>query len=110
MKSSPKNNVAPITGPRPMPFSVHLFMPRSGSDTLEDSLGIERLTVERKNLTDILRENPRCRFLRITEDVRGRRDTVIVPAAGLRLLRDALDRLIEVDEKHLRPASTLPPV
>jgi hypothetical protein len=43
----------------------------------------ERLQIERKTFTLSLRENPRGRFLRITEDVSGRHDTVIVPAPGL---------------------------
>jgi hypothetical protein len=30
-----------------------------------------------------LKENPRGRFLRITEDVNGRRDNVIIPSTGL---------------------------
>lgn len=99
----------PVATPERTTFSVHMLMPKSEAGTPEDALGIERLTVERKALTFILRENPRGRFLRITEDVGGRRDTVIVPAAGLRQMRDALDRLIEVDEKHPRPMSVLPP-
>ncbi len=107
----PPPHVAPsqMTGPMATTFSVITLMPKPGVGTSEDSLGIERLTVERKALTFILRENPRGRFLRITEDVGGRRDTVIVPAAGLRQMRDALDRLIELDEKHPRPVSILPP-
>ncbi|MFM8470095.1 MAG: RNA-binding protein [Limisphaerales bacterium] len=49
----------------------------------EDSLRTEKLTVERKLFIFTLRENPRGRFLRITEDVQGRRDTIIIPASGL---------------------------
>ncbi|MCZ7637302.1 MAG: RNA-binding protein [Verrucomicrobia bacterium] len=43
----------------------------------------ERIQIERKTFTLSLRENPRGRFLRITEDVGGRHDTIIVPAPGL---------------------------
>lgn len=43
----------------------------------------ERLQIERKTFTLSLRENPRGQFLRITEDVAGRHDTIIVPAPGL---------------------------
>jgi hypothetical protein len=49
----------------------------------EKTLCSERLQVERKVFTLSLRENPRGRFLRITEDVSGRHDTVIIPAPGL---------------------------
>src|SRR5476651_2574020 len=36
----------------------------------------ETITVERKNFIFDLRENPRGRFLRITEDANGRRDSI----------------------------------
>ena len=42
-----------------------------------------------------LKENPRGRFLRITEDVGGRRDTIIIPATGLEQIRDCLERAIQ---------------
>lgn len=73
------------------------------------ALQVETLHVERKALTLILKENPRGRFVRIIEDVNGRRDMVVVPAAGLRELREALNRLIEADEATPRPPSVLPP-
>jgi hypothetical protein len=76
----------------------------------DGALRVETLRVERKVLTLILNENPRGRFVRIVEDVNGRQDMVMVPAAGLRELRDALDRLIEADEATPRPPSVLPPV
>ena len=85
-------------------------MPKPGGDTLEDSPGIERLTSERKNLTFVLGENPRGCFPRITEDAGDRRDTVIVPGAGLREMRNVPYRLIKADERHPRPASILSPV
>lgn len=53
--------------------------------------------VERKLLFFDLRENRRGRFLRITEDVAGRRDAVIIPAAGLEQLRDVVDDLIKAN-------------
>lgn len=49
----------------------------------EKLLRSERIQIERKTFTLSLRENPRGRFVRITEDVSGRHDTVIVPAPGL---------------------------
>jgi hypothetical protein len=49
----------------------------------EQVLKTEKLQVERKSFTLTLRENPRGRFLRITEDVAGRRDHIIVPSTGL---------------------------
>ena len=49
----------------------------------EKTLRCEKLQIERKLFTLSLRENPRGRFLRITEDVAGRHDNVIIPASGL---------------------------
>ncbi len=46
-----------------------------------------------------LKENPRGRFLRITEDVGGRRDHVIIPASGLEDFRRLLDGLIQSDKE-----------
>ena len=57
----------------------------------------EQVQVERKLFTFDLRENPRGRFLKITEDVGGRRDAVIIPAPGLPDIRDVLNRVIEAD-------------
>ena len=57
----------------------------------------EQVQVERKMFTFDLRENPRGRFLKITEDVGGRRDAVIIPAPGLPDIRDVLNRVIEAD-------------
>lgn len=71
---------------------------------MEKELLSEEVQIERKAFLFVLRENARGRFLRVTEDVGGRRDTIIVPASGLRQIRDALDRAIEAD----RRADSLP--
>lgn len=54
----------------------------------------DRIQVERKSFYFDLKENARGTFLRITEDVNGRRDAIVVPASGLQDFRDALDRVI----------------
>ncbi|AKJ64662.1 PUR family DNA/RNA-binding protein [Kiritimatiella glycovorans] len=61
---------------------------------MEQTLMSEHLQVERKQFFLDLKENQRGSFLRITEDVKGRRDTIIIPASGLPLLRDALDKMV----------------
>lgn len=50
---------------------------------MENNLVSERLQVERKQFFFDVKENPRGRFLKITEDVNGRRDAIIIPAPGL---------------------------
>ena len=59
---------------------------------MDKELFSEQVQVERKLFSFELRENPRGRFLKITEDVGGRRDTVIIPATGLAEIRDVIDR------------------
>jgi hypothetical protein len=59
----------------------------------------EKVQVERKLFSFDLRENPRGRFLRITEDVGGRRDTIIIPSTGLKDIREILDHAIAADEE-----------
>ena len=44
------------------------------------------------------KENASGRFLRITEDVGGHRDTIIIPATGLELIREAIDHAIKADK------------
>lgn len=61
----------------------------------EQVLHTEKIQIERKVFVFSLRENSRGRFVRITEDVGGRRDAIIVPAPGLQEFRQALDRLTE---------------
>ena len=64
----------------------------------------ENITVERKNFIFDLRENPRGRFLRITEDANGRRDSIVIPAPGLEDFRRVLDDIIAADQKAGEPA------
>ena len=53
----------------------------------------EKFQVERKTFLFALKENPRGRFLRITEDVGGRRDNIIIPASGLEEFRRVFDEM-----------------
>ncbi|MDF3127820.1 RNA-binding protein [Kiritimatiellaeota bacterium B1221] len=71
---------------------------------MEDSIASEKVQIERKSFFFDLRENQRGILLRITEEVRGHRDTIIVPATGLKDFSEALKHMIEViDEEGLDP-------
>jgi len=72
---------------------------QQGGRTVDAELLSEQVQVERKLFTLDLRENPRGRFLRVTEDVGGRRDTIIIPSTGLKQVREILDHAIQADEK-----------
>jgi len=66
---------------------------------VDKELFSEQVQIERKLFSVELRENPRGRFMRVTEDVGGRRDTVIIPATGLEQIRDIVDRAIRASEQ-----------
>ena len=61
----------------------------------EDTLKSDKIQIERKTFLFALKENPRGRFLRITEDVGGRRDTIIIPAPGLEDFKKLLDDMVK---------------
>ena len=72
----------------------------NGGQAVDDQLLSERIQIERKQFFFDLKENPRGRFLKITEDVGGRRDTIIIPSTGLDLFRDTIELAIEADKKN----------
>ncbi|HEV7403391.1 MAG TPA: DNA-binding protein [Chthoniobacteraceae bacterium] len=58
---------------------------------MDTVIASQALQIERKHFVIELRENPRGRFLRITEEAHGRRNTVIVPGTGLNDFMAAAD-------------------
>ena len=62
---------------------------------MENLLRSEKIQVERKWFFFDLKENQRGKFLKITEDVNGRRDTIILPAPGI---ADFIKVLQEIEE------------
>jgi len=60
-------------------------------DTILESREIQ---IERKHFFIEYRENERGRFLRITEEAHGRRNTVIIPSTGLEEFESALDEVL----------------
>lgn len=75
---------------------------------MEKDLHSERIEVERKVFFFDLKENDRGRFLKITEDVGGRRDTIIVPSTGLPDFVNAVESVIDA-EGDLSPVESIPP-
>ena len=72
----------------------------SGENVGSDPIASEKITVDRKIFFLDLKENNRGRFLKITEDVGGRRDTIMLPAEAFQEFTEALLRLAEF-EKNL---------
>lgn len=50
---------------------------------MDNIIETRELQIERKHFQVEFRENERGRFLRITEEAHGRRNTVIVPSTGV---------------------------
>ena len=64
-----------------------------------DPIASEKVSFERKIFFLDLKENQRGRFMKITEDVGGRRDTIMLPAGAFREFLEALERLVELESK-----------
>jgi hypothetical protein len=87
-----------ISNERPSPYGHRPFgapKPHVNEDTLKS----EKIQIERKSFQFTLKENPRGRFLRITEDVGGRRDTIIIPAPGLEDFKKLLDEMVKASNE-----------
>jgi hypothetical protein len=65
----------------------------------EPPIASEKIIWERKTFFLDLKENQRGRFLKITEDVAGRRDTIMLPAEAFKEFLEALERLVEFESK-----------
>lgn len=61
---------------------------------MDNVIASRELQVERKHFFIEFRENERGRFLRVTEEAHGRRNTIIIPSTGMdefvALLNDVL--------------------
>ena len=68
-----------------------------GQRRTDPPLHSEKLVSDRKIFFLDLKENDRGRFIKITEDVRGRRDTIMLPIELLEDFTDALHRINEAD-------------
>ena len=66
---------------------------------VEETIKTDKIQIERKTFVISLKENPRGRFLRITEDVGGRRDTIILPATGLGEFKRVVDEMVRASDE-----------
>jgi len=85
-----------------------MFLPSAGNYTLESAvfgkmdniIEARELQIERKHFHVEFRENERGKFLRITEEAHGRRNTIIVPSTGIDEFTAAIDEVIESAERQ----------
>ena len=93
-----------ISNERPSPYGHQRPFGAPKLPVNEDTLKSDKVQIERKTFVFTLKENPRGRFLRITEDVGGRRDTIIIPSTGLddfkKLVDDMVKASAEIPPKH----------
>jgi hypothetical protein len=66
---------------------------------VEDTLKSAEIQIERKFFSFILKENPRGRFLRITEEVGGRRNIIIIPSTGLAEFKKIVDEMAKASDE-----------
>jgi len=85
-----------ISNERPSPYGQRPRSSPAKPAVQEETLHTERIQIERKTFILTLKENPRGRFLRVTEDVGGRKDSIIIPAPGLEDFQRALDAVVRV--------------
>ena len=89
-----------ISNERPSPYG-HRPHSHVGSKppVVEETIRSSKIQIERKTFLFTLKENPRGRFLRITEDVGGRRDTIIIPATGLDEFKKVLEEMLDTSQQ-----------
>ena len=89
----------------PRPFNQSSdWHPGAKPPVREDFLKSGEVQIERKRFVLALKENPRGRLLRITEDVGGRYNSIIIPATGLREFKKLLDEMVKAsDDLPMKP-------
>lgn len=100
-----------ISNERPSPFARRPYgqspYGQPKPPVQEDTLKSEEIQIERKAFVFTLKENPRGRFLRISEDAGGRHDTIIIPSTGLEEFRKLLDEMVKT-ANEIPPKSNSP--
>ena len=93
-----------ISNERPSPYGHRPSGPDMAKPAVnEETIRSEKIQIERKTFLFTLKENPRGRFLRITEDVNGRRDTIIIPAPGLEEFRKVVETMAKASSESAAP-------
>lgn len=65
---------------------------------MDNVIEAKQLQIERKQFHVELRENERGKFLRITEEAHGRRNTIIVPSTGVNEFTAAIADVLAADK------------
>lgn len=66
---------------------------------MDNIIEAKEVQIERKHFYVEFRENDRGKFLRITEEAHGRRNTIIVPSTGLDEFTAAIEDVLASPEQ-----------
>lgn len=64
-----------------------------------NTIATEKICIDRKIFFIDLQENHRGRYFKVTEDVNGRRDTIIIPVEAAESFVEALQRIVQVSNE-----------
>ena len=81
------------------PYQSHYSAPQPRPFVQEDTLKSGEIQIERKFIVMLLKENPRGRFLRITEEVAGKHNSIIIPATGLADFQKLLAEMVRASDE-----------
>ena len=100
-----------ISNERPSPFGNQPYHQHYASQAprpfvQEDTLKTGEIQIERKFFVLTLKENPRGRFLRISEEVGGKRNSIIIPAPGLKDFQNLINEMVKASDDI--PAKSVP--
>ena len=65
----------------------------------EDTLKSDEIQIERKAFRLTLKENPRGRFLRISEEGNSKRNSIIIPATGLKDFQKLVNDMVKASDE-----------
>jgi hypothetical protein len=69
-------------------------LPKLAVSGMDNIIEAKELQIERKHFHVEFRENDRGKFLRITEEAHGRRNTIIVPSTGVEEFTAAIGEVL----------------
>ncbi len=100
-----------ISNERPSPYGRRPYQSQGYPPTprpfvQEDTIKSAEIQVERKIFTITLKENPRGRFLRITEDAGSKRNTVILPITGLDDFKRVINEMAQAADAMPAPVTS----
>jgi hypothetical protein len=100
-----------ISNERPSPFGRQPYQQQYAAQAprpfvQEDTLKSVEIQIERKTFHLTLKENPRGRFLRISEENNAKRNSIIIPAPGLKDFQNLINEMVKASDEI--PAKSVP--